>query len=708
MHDTLKVLFVEDSQVDVDLARRALAQDGMQIDWRCVATERGLLAALADFEPHVVLCDYRLCGYSGSAALDLVRSSCPSTPVLLLSLSGFMEESAAIRFLDNGATDYISKSNLSRLGTAVRRAVAEAQGQARTREAEQSQRLSSEVLEASLDMIMLSDLNGRITFVNEAARQLLGVAPNQFIGSNMDEQFDTQSSQSSQSARNEILNCALQKGCWRGEVSMIKGNGKQIVTSQVVTVHRDSDGTPHCFSAIAHDLSDRMSSEALIHRLSHYDTLTGLPNLAHMATLFASAVSGTRSVLLAVAIININEFRLVDEVLGRLSSDVLLQQVGATLQVTAGPRNSVARVGPDEFMILVTDINTRAAVGRLMKRILAAIAAPRNSHGQDLQFTASGGVALYPGDGDGLRSLHNKASSAMHESKNSGPGQWRFHRRCFQRKAADRLSLETGLRNAIRNGELSVAFQTQYNIQDGLACGVEALARWRRSDGESVAPAVFVPLAESMKLIGALGAWVLQNACSTVAGWDCPAESKSVVCVNISTQQIDAELFPLVSRVLESSGLQPSRLELEITESILMIDGPKVLNQLDRLRQLGVRIAMDDFGAGFSSLGYLSRLPVDRLKIDRSLVHGLAPGARAADIVRAVIDLGNKFGFMVLAEGVETEDELELLGKLGCRQAQGFLLSRPVRASLARRLLNTRWGDYCSRSSRAASSPPRH
>jgi diguanylate cyclase (GGDEF)-like protein/PAS domain S-box-containing protein len=703
MHDTLKVLFVEDSQIDVDLARRALAQDGMQIDWRCVATERGLLAALADFGPHVVLCDYRLSGYSGSAALDLVRSSYPSMPVLLVS--GFIDESAALRFLDKGATDYISKSNLGRLGTAVRRAVAEVAGQVRAREAEQSQRLSSEVLEASLDMIMLSDLNGRITFVNEAARQLLGAAPNQFIGSNMDVQLETQSSQS---ARNEILNCALQKGCWRGEIAMTKGDGKQIVTSQVVTVHRDSDGAPHCFSAIAHDLSDRMSSAALIHRLSHYDTLTGLPNLAHMATLFANAVSGTHSVLLAVAIININEFRLVDEGLGRLSSDVLLQQVGVTLQVMVGPRNFVARIGPDEFMILVTDINTRAAVGRLMKRILAAIAAPRNSHGHDLQFTASGGVALYPGDGDGLQSLHNKASSAMHESKNSGPGQWRFHRRCYERKAADRLRLETALRNAIRNGELSVAFQTQYNIQDGLACGVEALARWRRSDGESVAPAVFVPLAESMKLIGALGAWVLQNACSTMAGWDCPAESKSVMCVNISTQQIDAELYPLVRRVLESTGLQPTRLELEITESILMTDGPKVLHQLDRLRQLGVRIAVDDFGAGFSSLGYLSRLPVDRLKIDRSLIHGLAPDARAVDIVRAVIDLGNKFGFMVLAEGVETEDELELLGKLGCRQAQGFLLSRPARASVARRLLNTRWGDYCTMSSRAASSPPPH
>ena len=705
MHDPLKVLFVEDNQVDVDLARRALAHDGMQIDWRCVATERGLLAALADFGPHIVLCDYRLCDYSGSAALDLIRSSYPSTPVLLLSLSGFTEESAAIRFLDEGATDYISKSNLSRLGPAVRRAVAEAQGRVRTREAEQSQRLSSEVLEASLDMIMLSDMNGRLTFVNEAARQLLGSAPNQFIGSNLAAQLDTQASQS---ARNEILNCALQKGCWRGEVAMTKRDGKQIVTSQVVTVHRDSDGTPHCFSAIAHDLSERMSSAALIHRLSHYDTLTGLPNLAHMATVFANAVSGTHSVLLAVAIVNINEFRLVDESLGRLSSDVLLQQVGATLQVTVGPRNSVARIGPDEFMILVTDINIRAGVGRLMKRMLAAIAAPRNSHGQDLLFTASGGVALYPGDGDSLQSLHKKASSAMHESKNSGPGQWRFHRRCFERKAANRLSLESGLRNAIRNGELSVAFQTQYNIKDGLACGVEALARWRRSDGESVAPAVFVPLAESIKLIGALGAWVLQTACSTVAGWDCPAESKSVVCVNISTQQIDAELYPLVSRVLESTGLQPARLELEITESILMNDGPKVLNQLDRLRQLGVRIAMDDFGAGFSGLGYLSRLPVDRLKIDRSLIHGLTPGARAVDIVMAVIDLGDKFGFTVLAEGVETEDELELLGKLGCRQAQGFLLSRPARASVARRLLNTRWGDYCSSSSRAANSPPRH
>jgi diguanylate cyclase (GGDEF)-like protein/PAS domain S-box-containing protein len=583
MHGALKVLFVEDRNDDVALAVRALERDGLRFDWRRVDSEDALRAALSDFGPDVVLCDYRIPGYCGIAALDLVQTLQPFTPVLLVS--GFIGESAALEYLKKGAVDCLLKSHLRRLGPAVRRALADAENRARAAEAEQWQRRMVEVLEATSDLVVVSDLDGRITFVNEAGCQLLGESPQQLIGADWNARICRRSSEK---FRSEIMSCAMQKGRWRGEIPITTGDGTEIITSQVVTAHRDDRGEMRCFSAVAHDLSDRKSFEAQIHKLSHYDNLTGLPNLAHMAAAFEDAMGEGRSRLLAIAIINLDDFRLVDEGLGRSCSDILLQQISATLKSAVGPQDAVARLGPDEFMIVLGAIKDRAAAGRLVKDVLAAIGAPRKLGGQDVQFTASGGVALSPHDGEDFQSLHNSASAAMHESKMRGPGQWRFHSRGSERRAQQRLRLETGLRGAIQNCELTLAYQTQYNIQDGSACGVEALARWRRADGEVVAPAVFVPLAEHMNLINSLGAWVMQEACSTVAGWDRAAECDSVVCVNVSTQQLGADLYTLICRVLESTGFTPARLELEITESVLMADGQRVLAQLARLRRLGV------------------------------------------------------------------------------------------------------------------------
>jgi EAL domain-containing protein (putative c-di-GMP-specific phosphodiesterase class I) len=248
------------------------------------------------------------------------------------------------------------------------------------------------------------------------------------------------------------------------------------------------------------------------------------------------------------------------------------------------------------------------------------------------------------------------------------------------------------LREAIERGELSVHYQPQYRSVDGSHCGVEALARWFPSIGPSIAPAVFIKQAEQAGLISALGQWVLKEACKTAMRWRLPNNEPPILCVNVSPHQICTEFSGVLAHVLESTGFPASRLELEITEGILIENPEFALQRLAQWKQLGVRIALDDFGTGYSSLSYLSRLPVDRLKIDRSLIQRVITDAKTAAIVRALISLGDDLGFAVLAEGVETEAQFELLLRMGCQQLQGYLLARPVTSGEVEALLTRRWG----------------
>jgi EAL domain-containing protein (putative c-di-GMP-specific phosphodiesterase class I) len=248
------------------------------------------------------------------------------------------------------------------------------------------------------------------------------------------------------------------------------------------------------------------------------------------------------------------------------------------------------------------------------------------------------------------------------------------------------------LSHAIDHGELTLHYQPQFEVRGGRVCGVEALARWFQANGDSIEPCVFIPLAEQTGLIGALGAWVLQNACETVAGWRTPGEPPTTLCVNVSTRQIDRNMCSVIQRAVEHARFPAKQLELEITESSLMRNPDAALECLRQWKELGVRIAIDDFGAGYSSLSYLSRLPVDRLKLDKSLIRRLTTESKDAVIVRSIIALGKDLGVSVIAEGVETEQQLQMLQELGCLQVQGYLLARPGPPEGVQALLRSRWG----------------
>jgi EAL domain-containing protein (putative c-di-GMP-specific phosphodiesterase class I) len=273
-----------------------------------------------------------------------------------------------------------------------------------------------------------------------------------------------------------------------------------------------------------------------------------------------------------------------------------------------------------------------------------------------------------------------------------GPGALRAHSANVTVLAKRRARLVMELRRAIENDELTLFFQPQFDVADGHACGVEALARWFRSDGNVVEPRIFIPLAEKCQLIGALGAWVLKQACQTVQAWRIRGSESITLCVNVSAQQLNRTFAKTVQRVLKCTGFPASLLELEITESALIGNANSIIECFRHLKAMGIRIAIDDFGTGYSSLNYLSRLPVDRLKLDKSLVHNLSTQWKDVAIVRAVIELGKELGIEVIAEGVETEQQFLVLKNLGCLQIQGYLLARPIPQREARDMIKRQWG----------------
>jgi diguanylate cyclase (GGDEF)-like protein len=462
--------------------------------------------------------------------------------------------------------------------------------------------------------------------------------------------------------------------------------------------HKDAIAPPRrygrpgaAFGSIKHRVSAQVPARA---GGDDHDELTGLPGLTHLAGVFRSLARRARRTHHAFALISLDldEFRSVCEAYGSDEGDKAVKALASVLRAEAGPHAIVVRAGASKFIVVLTGLAGVADAVKPVRQILEAIANPRNVGGQDLRLTASAGIAIFPIDGSDCETLLRNSNAAMHESKSTGHGGLRFYSGNAALDARRRLRLRMDLCRAVENRELALHYQPQFEVHSGRACGVEVLARWFRADGDAVEPRVFIPLAEQTGLIGALGAWVLEQACETAAWWQVPGELPPTLCVNVSTHQIDENMCAVIRRALERARFPAERLELEITEGSLMRNPEAALECLGQWKELGVRIAVDDFGTGYSNLSRLARLPVDRLKLDRSLIRNLTTTRRDAAIVRSIIALGKDLGVSVIAEGVETEEQFRMLRDLGCLQVQGYLLARPAPPQDVQGLLVSRWG----------------
>jgi diguanylate cyclase (GGDEF)-like protein/PAS domain S-box-containing protein len=452
----------------------------------------------------------------------------------------------------------------------------------------------------------------------------------------------------------------------------------------------DDQGRPIAIEGIVQDITERRLHQVRIEHQANYDTLTGLANRSLLQdrlqqALLTAASSGQR---LAVAFVDLDRFKFINDSLGHHVGDELLKAVAARLKTCVRDCDTVARLGGDEFVLLINGHSGPEHVRQMMEKMLAAVALPWVIQQGEFLISCSIGVALHPDDGEEALTLLKHADSAMYRAKDNGRDNFQFFTRELNALMIEQLELETHLRRALERNQFVLRYQPRVNLATGQIVGAEALLRWRMPQRGTVAPMRFIGLAEETGLIVPIGKWVLQTACAQNKAWQDAGVPPIVVSVNVSPRQFRHEsLVQTVAEVLRSTGLEPRYLELELTESMVMHDPPRLVAMLDELKELGVKIAVDDFGTGYSSLSYLKRFPVDRLKVDRSFVENMTTEADDATIVRTIIALGHNLGLKVVAEGVETAQQARALRAYQCDEAQGFLFARAVGARMLPRLI---------------------
>ena len=561
---------------------------------------------------------------------------------------------------------------------AARRA-AEAIIEAKNRQLAESEARFRALAENTSDLVCLHDPDGVYQYLSPSVRKLLGYEPGELIGTQPVDRVHPDDRGTVVAALHSVgaSGTPTQEFSYR----VRRRGGAYVWFESVYTAITGADGVVIQLQSSSRDITERKRTEQELVRLAFHDELTGLPNRALVLDRISQALKVTRRNRqnVAVLFIDLDGFKAVNDTIGHYAGDATLVAVAERLTGMVRPGDTLARLGGDEFVMLCTGVDNTEAATKVAGRVLHAIDQPFTVYGRTIDLSASIGIAVSDGHDEPLRLVEN-ADTAMYEAKRAGRSRYSLFDPEERSSTLSKLATEFALRRAVERGELRLHYQPEIDLRTEKVVGFEALVRWQREDGTLVPPSDFIPLAEETGLIVPIGRWVIEEACRQIAEWEAmrPDEQRPRVWVNLSARQLgEPDLVPTIEAAIHDSAISADSFCLEITESALMQDAEAATAQLDELRSLGISLGVDDFGTGYSSLAYLNRFPLDVLKIDRSFVAGLGVDPESETIVAAIIDLAHALDLTVIAEGVENEEQLAALRRLGCDQAVGFHFSRP-------------------------------
>lgn len=543
-------------------------------------------------------------------------------------------------------------------------------------------KLAAGVFDNTSEGILVTDRDGVIVSVNPAFTRITGYAREEAIGARPNL---LKSNRHDRAFYQNMWEDLTKIGSWNGEVWNRRKNGDLFLQQESINTLYDADGETVGYLAVFTDVTEQRRKDERIRHLAYHDVLTGLANRQLVIDRMdhAVALAAREGGMVAVMFIDLDRFKLVNDTLGHNVGDELLCEAARRVRAVVRRADTVGRLGGDEFVVVAERLNGPDDAAVVAEKICGALREPYNLEDHVLHVGGSLGVAVYPQDGEDAAELMRKADTAMYAAKADGGGGFRFFTEKMTETTRYRLRLEREIREALLAGGFELHYQPQIDLSSGAVAGFEALIRWRRDDGY-LPPDQFIPLAEETGLIRELGDWVLREACRQAAAWRAAGWRDGHIAVNVSPHQLTTGGFATrLAEHMQITGAAPADLQIEITESALLADPDAAARELAAARKLGVLIAIDDFGVGYSSLRHLVSLPVDAIKIDKSFVRDISAYADRFEIVKAIVALAEALGMAVVAEGVETQAELDSLKSCGCRLAQGFLFARPAPADEA-------------------------
>jgi diguanylate cyclase (GGDEF)-like protein/PAS domain S-box-containing protein len=684
------LLLVEDNPADVRLLREMFHE---QISHRTEVTQ---VETMGQAEKHlaggavdIILLDLGLPDAQGLESIRRTRAVAPRVPLVVLT--ALDDESMAAQALQEGVQDYLIKGQIDARGLlrALRYAV---ERKSMQEELFREKELAQVTLNSIGDAVICTDILGNITFLNLVAVRMTGWSRDEAAGRPMAEVFRVLDATSRKATPNPMEMAVRQNRTIHlpPNCILLQRDGCEIPIEDSIAPIHDREGHATGVVIVFRDVSSTQTMAVQMAHSAHHDFLTGLPNRKLLDDRVSQAIlSATRSMKkVAVLFLDLDGFKHINDSLGHSIGDRVLQSVAKRLVDSVRASDTVSRQGGDEFVVLLSEVENSEGVAITARRLLQAGAEPHSIDHHDLYVTTCIGVSIYPDDGLDVETLIKNADTAMYQAKENGRQSYQFFKPAMNVRAVERQSIEGSLRRALERQEFTVHYQPKIKLSTGEISGAEALIRWTHPTRGLVSPAQFIPVAEDCGLILPIGNWVLREACNQARAWVEAGLPVGTMGVNISAMEFRNENFlEGVFSILKDTGLDPTFLELELTESVLMKHAQSTASVLQALRAKGVQVAVDDFGTGYSSLSYLQKFSIDALKIDQSFVRRIT--SDETTIVTAVIGMARSLKLRVVAEGVETLKELEFLQAHQCDEAQGYYFSRPVLPEQFAKLLET-------------------